>query len=84
MMSTILPQSSDNSLVLQMRDLSGNMNFNPSEGHSTFVSGELQIQLDMEVLVDNYNQYKGGCGYEYSVLNSNTQLKSKWNRYFCI
>ena len=62
MMSTILPPSSDNSLGLQTRELSGNMSLNPSEGNSTLVPEELQIQLDMEVIVENYNQHKGECG----------------------
>jgi len=67
MMSTIHPPSSEDALVPRMRQHSGNMSINPSGANFTSVPGEFQKQLDIQAIVENYNQHKVGVdmGIQY-------------------
>jgi hypothetical protein len=60
MMSTIHPLRGEDSLVLGMRKHPGNKSTNSSEANSTFLSKELQKELDIPGIVDGYNKHMVG------------------------
>jgi hypothetical protein len=87
-MSTIHPLCGEDSLVLRMRKHPGNKSTNASGANSTFLPGEHQKELDIPVVVDDYNQQKVGVDVaDQYWTHFDTQLISRCNWYpllYCI
>ena len=82
MMSTIHPLSGEESLVSKMRKHPGNKSTNAQGANSVFLPGERQKELDIPVIVHEYNLHKVGVDVadQYRTY-FDTQLISRRNWY---